>query len=86
VTTQNTQAFEKELKRQIGVAQAQGKSHVDINSGELHRDLGGYPGPDHRMPICCNVMKNEMKRTDRILNQPSKGRGASLTIRYSLPR
>jgi hypothetical protein len=80
------QDFEKELNRQLGVAQAQGKSHIDINSGELHRDVGGYPGRDHRMPICCDVMTNEMKGTDRILNQPKKGRGAGLTIRYLLPR
>ena len=80
---EHTQDFEKELKRQLDVAQAHGKSRVDIDSRELRRDVGGYLGPDHRMPICCDVITNEMKGTYRILNQPSRGRGASLTMRYS---
>jgi 5-methylcytosine-specific restriction protein A len=56
MATLTRQDFEKELKRQLAVAQAQGKTHVDINSGELHRDVGGYPSQDYRMPICCDVM------------------------------
>jgi len=61
-------------------------SYVDVISGGLHRRLGHYPGPDHRMPICCNVMKQCMQSGDFIISQPPKGQGASLTIRYQLPR
>jgi hypothetical protein len=80
------QMFETELRRQLTYAQRIGKAHVDLNSGELHRDVGGYPGHDHRMPSCCDAMIDEMNTRDRILTQPAKGRGASLTIRYTLPR
>jgi 5-methylcytosine-specific restriction protein A len=50
--------------------------------------LGGYPGRDHRVPICCKVMKSAMARDygDMPLQEPPSGQGASLTIRYVLPR
>ena len=67
-------------------AQQQGKNFVDIKSGDLHRVVGGYPGYNHRMPICCNVMKKNMRYLDQILDEPPKGFGASLVIRYKLPR
>ena len=59
---------------------------IDINAGELHLRVGGYPGPNHRMPVCCRVMKEEMHPGDIILQEPPKGAGASLTVRYMLPR
>jgi hypothetical protein len=64
------------------------KTTVDITAGELHRRVGGYPGPNHRMPLCCRVMRDEVDRVegDRVLNEPPSGQGASLTIRYVLPR
>lgn len=80
-----SQDFEGELRRQLGKARESGKSYVDVNSGELHRDVGGYPGKDHSMPTCCNVMVRLMKSGDEVLTQPPKGRGATLTIRYKLP-
>jgi hypothetical protein len=33
-----------------------GKATVEINAGDLHRRVGGYPGQNHRMPMCCVVM------------------------------
>jgi len=78
--------FERELLRQLAQAEESGNSYVDVNSGELHRDVGRYPGKDHRMPICCDAMVNSMKSGDEVLPQPPKGRGATLTIRYKLPR
>jgi 5-methylcytosine-specific restriction protein A len=59
---------------------------VDINAGELHRAVGGYPGRSHRMPICCAAMREEMRAGDEGVTSPASGYGASLTIRYLLPR
>ena len=70
--------FDKSLQQQ--------KKYVDINSGDLHRQIGGYPGTNHRMPVCCDVMYQMMQKTDTIMSAPLKGKGASLTIRYTLPR
>jgi 5-methylcytosine-specific restriction protein A len=78
--------FASELSRQFSDAAARGAPSVDINSGELHRIVGGYPGTDHRMPICCDVMYAEYRTGDAVLSRPPRGKGASVTIRYALPR
>ena len=78
--------FSKALLEIFRHESSKGKSSIIVNSGELHRMLGGYPGRDHRMPICCNVMRKAMTSKDRILSEPPKGSGASLTIKYMLPR
>ena len=78
--------FRAELLAQFSHAQNRAAPYVDINSGELHRRVGGYPGRDHRMPVCCDVMYAERRAADEIISMPPKGKGASLTIRYKLPR
>jgi 5-methylcytosine-specific restriction protein A len=80
------QDFQNELNRIFQEAQRQGKPYVDVKSGNLHRRVGGYPGHNHRMPTCCEVMTRNMKHGDQILQQPPKGKGATLVIRYKLPR
>lgn len=59
---------------------------IDVKSGDLHRMVGGYPGPSHRMPLCCRVMRQNMRPGDSVINEPPKGAGAGLVIRYMLPR
>jgi len=80
------QDFQKELNKIFQGAQQQGKPYVDVKSGELHRRVGGYPGHNHRMPVCCEVMRRNMKPQDQILQEPPSGQGATLVIRYKLPR
>jgi 5-methylcytosine-specific restriction protein A len=78
--------FRVELKAQLRASELRGASSIEINSGDLHRKVGGYPGPDHRMPVCCEVMYGEQEAGDSILVAPLNGHGASLTILYVLPR
>lgn len=78
--------FQRELNRIFQRATRQGRPYVDVKSGDLHRAVGGYPGRNHRMPVCCEVMKRNMKPGDQILQQPPEGQGATLVIRYKLPR
>jgi len=78
--------FRSELRLQLHEAEVRGLPYVEINSGALHRKLGGYPEKPHRMPSCCKVMYAEQKAGDEIVSRPPKGNGASLTIRYRLPR
>ncbi len=59
---------------------------VDVKAGNLHRRVGGYPGTDHRMRQCCEAMRREMGDKDQVVEEPPSGQGASLTIRYGLPR
>lgn len=81
-----TEDFANAIHARLRQAELRGQDHLDINSGDLHRSLGGYPGPQAAMPSCCNAMYAEQRATDRIIDQPPKGKGASLTIRYKLPR
>ena len=78
--------FRTELARRFAEVEKRGLSQIRISSGEIHRAVGGYPGPDHRMPVCCSVMETELRAGDVIESAPPKGNGASLTIRYGLPR
>lgn len=81
-----TQDFTDTIRARLRQAELRCQDYLDINSGELHRSLGGYPGPKAAMPSCCNAMYAEQRAVDRIVSQPPKGKGASLTIRYKLPR
>lgn len=78
--------FRSELKARFERALERGARAIEINSGELHRSLGGYPGGNHQMPSCCAVMQEECGAEDEVLNSPPSGRRATLTIRYKLPR
>ena len=78
--------FRVELNRLLSTAGELGFSAVELSAGTLHRRVGGYPGADHRMPVCCGAMREAMGPSDTIVTEPKKGAGASLTLRYSLPR
>ena len=75
--------FERTLKRIFTTSSHQ---FVDVISGDLHRLVGGYPSKNHRMPICCQVMIRAMNSHDIVIYEPPSGQGASLHIRYKLPR
>jgi hypothetical protein len=68
----------------MGRASSSGRITVLINSGELYRSLGGYPGSTHGMPSCCDAMQDEMKPGDTLLVE--RANGAGMTVRYLLPR
>ena len=78
--------FQRALDRIFRNAQTQQLAYIDVVSGDLHRDLGGYPSPNHRMPNLCQVMRRNMQAGDEVLYSPPKGQGATLKIRYLLPR
>lgn len=81
-----TEKFRIELRRQLFAAISVGTGNVDILSRDLHIAVGGYPSPNHAMASCCNAMRSEMLPGDEVLDEPPKGRGACLKIRYRLPR
>ena len=57
-------------------------SYIDVEAKDVHSSVGRYPGKNHRMPICCDVMYKKMKIGDAVLYAPPKGKGATLKIRY----
>jgi hypothetical protein len=80
--------FRLELHRMMLEAIRSGNEFAEINAGDLHRRVGGYPGPNHRMPVCCEVMRTAVAADygDVIVASPPAGSGATLTIRYHIPR
>jgi len=81
-----TKQFHTALTKALAVAEREGFSAVEVRAADLHKKLGGYTGTDHRMPVCCEVMRQAMKPRDKVVDSPRSGQGAGLTIRYRLPR
>lgn len=74
--------FRSTIQEIFEIAEKVKLSGIILKSGNLHRLVGGYPGSNHRMPMCCNAMRQMMKPDDEILYEPPSGRGASLEILY----
>ena len=79
-------AFEAEIRRRWRAAEEAGADFVDVRAGDVHRSVGGYPGPGQRMPDCYYVMRRMMTAGDVELTEPPRGAGATLVVRYKLPR
>ena len=88
MTTPTTSDFEAALKAKFSEAEKEELSEITLNAGELHKEVGGYPSPsgNHRMRACCNAMRQAMQKGDVVIEEPPKGEGKSLTIKYKLPR
>ena len=75
------------LKSQLYRAQKRGLSHLDVKAGELCRRFGAHTdAPAHEISNWCRAMQAEKKAHDLVIAEPPEGTGASLTIRYKLPR
>lgn len=81
-----TDDFRRALRELLRAAEERSEASIDVVSGDLHRIVGGYPSPSPRMPSCCNAMRSEMRQSDKELQAPPNGLGASLIIRYFMPR
>ncbi len=79
-------AVECEIRVRFRRAFERGASFVDIVSGDVHRTVGGYPGRSHCMPTVCKVMRDLRHASDPVVPSPLKGNGATLKIRYTIPR
>jgi hypothetical protein len=78
--------FRLALQCRLDEAGRKGNSFLDVVAGDLHREVGRYPGDNHRMPVCCDVLRKSMLPGDVVIAEPPKGRGASLTVRFQIPR
>lgn len=84
----NADDFRRELCALFYEAFRADQPRVQVIAGELHRRVGGYPSADNRMPVRCFVTRDAMNREagDVIVNSPPSGDGATLVVRYVLPR
>lgn len=82
--TPNRQDFQKCLDIILEIARNNNLSSIDVKASEIHRLVGHYPNQgDHRIPVCCSVMRDTMKETNKELPNSLKNDGATMTIRYS---
>ena len=49
--------FPRDLDQILEDVGNSGNTFAVVKAGDLHRRVGGYPGRDHRMPTCCDVME-----------------------------
>jgi len=72
-----------ELRSELDAQHRRGRPHAEINAGELHRRVGGYPpkaGASGTMPMCCDIIWQEYRRGGRVPN--TKWSSSALTIKY----
>lgn len=74
--------FREILEKIFSIARTLKLSGIVVRAGFLHKLAGGYPGKNHRMPICCQAMRKLIKSGDEVLYEPPSGQGASLEILY----
>ena len=76
--------FRNKLTAILNGARHNGKLHVDVESSNLHTELGGDPNSHHKMPVYHEVMTRMMRPGDSILNERRTSDGATMLIRYIL--
>ncbi|HJK67467.1 MAG TPA: hypothetical protein O0Y13_00125, partial [Methanocorpusculum sp.] len=74
--------FYHALYRRFDAAAAAGEPDLVVSAGDLHKSLKA----SNRLSLCCNCMYDTQNIGDSIVNVPSGGVGATLSIRYVLPR
>ena len=74
-----TRLFEEEIARRLRRSVL---PYTDLVSRDIHIACGGYPGPGHHMPQCCQAMYNMMRGNDEIISAPPSGKGAYVKVRY----
>jgi|SRR5262245_260749 len=76
--------FQNQLMAILNGARQSGLSYIDVESGKLHQQVEGYTKSNHKMLVCCEVMKKMMRFGDSILSKTANGQDATLTIRYTV--
>ena len=74
--------FQNKLMVMLNAARQNGQPHIDVESGHLYAQLGEPPDSNHRMLVCCEVMRKMMRPGDSIVNEPQGSEDAKLMIRY----
>ena len=76
--------YRNQLTVILNTARHSGKPYIDVESGNLHNRVRGKQNANHKIAVCCDVMRRMMRPGDSILMEPANGDGTDLTIRYIL--
>ena len=72
--------FRNQLSVILNTARHSGKPYIDVESDNLHKQVGRHSSSNHRTPMCREVMLRMMRGGDSILREHDE----SLMIRYVL--
>jgi hypothetical protein len=75
--------FRNKLTVILNTAEHSGKPFVDVESSNLHTEMGSDPNSNHRMPIQ-EVMTRMMRPGDLVLKDTGSGDSATMIVRYIL--
>jgi hypothetical protein len=78
--------FRNALEGVFAEAERLAVSFVTIRAIDFYRRAGGDPGDDARMAVRLEAMKASVTSDDVVLNEPTAGESAALTIEYRLSR
>ena len=67
--------FQNQLMAILNGARQSGQSYIDVESGNLHQRVGGHANSNHKMPVCCEVMRRMMRVGDSVLSETTSGTG-----------
>ena len=71
------QALSRLLNDKAGLFEAVAsaeRAKMVVRAGDLHGGVGGYPGTNHRMPLCRDVRYAELVEGDEVLSALPSGR------------
>src|SRR5215510_9368331 len=76
--------FQNQLIAILNGARQSGQPYIDVESGKLHQQVGGFAKSHHKMPVCCEVMKTMMRFGDSVVRETANGQDSTVTIRYTV--
>ena len=80
--------FPTALQGRFREASGVGRRWMYVTASDLHREVEGHStsAGEDRMRLCVDAMRDAMRDGDTVLCEAPGGDGATLTIRYLLPR
>jgi hypothetical protein len=78
--------FQNHLMAMLNAAQQSGEPHLDVDSSNLHLQVGARPGSTSRMSVCREVMIKMMRAGDSIIKESPGGTDEQLIVRYVFGR
>ena len=76
--------FRNKLLATLSAARHNGQHYVDVESGNLHAELGGDDNSSQKIAIFHDIMTRMMRPGDSILKESGSGNRATMLIRYRL--
>jgi hypothetical protein len=81
-----TKSFRNLLFKRFSKAYHRGKTTIDVRADDISREVSGDWETSRNETACSEVMRQEMRGDDHVLETPVSDSGKNLVVRYVLPR